>query len=158
MILCILLCWPKARSTFTLNRQLGTRTTIATDSHLTALQWARLRLVLIERGMVSWYYAPHVWAAYAQWDPSLAHPRPLVLTDGGPPSSEYLPVASCPVEGTDRTATLYAQDETWKQWLKTRHVSRPLDRYPAVMRPLADGPYAPHNNALEDVQRLRWPW
>lgn len=158
LIVCIVLCWPKARSTFTLTRELGARTTITTDSYLTAARWARLRLVLIEQGLVSWYYDAHTWAAYAQREAAPAALRPLVLTDGGTPAPGYRPVASRPVEGTQQVARLYARDEAAETWLRTRPTLRPVDRYPAIMRPLAKGPFSPHENLLSDLELLRWPW
>ena len=158
LVLCIVLCWPRARHTFTTNRDLGRMTTITTDEYMTAARWARLRLTLIEQHQVSWYFGQHVWVAYSERDSNPREFRPLVLTDQDPPSPEYLLVAERPIEGTDRTAKLYAQQERWIHWLNTRRVWPPLQRYATVMRPLADGPYSPHNNRLEDVQRLGWPW
>jgi len=157
LVFCIFLCWPKQRQTFTLNRDLGARTTIAThgDSYLTAVQWARLRLVLIEQG--SWYFDAHTWVAYSQLDPRPAQPRSLVLTDGGPPSSAYYLVASRPVEGTQSTARLYARGGSEK-WINEQTVLRPPERYPTVFRPLAEGRFSPHNNRLLDLELLRWPW
>jgi len=158
LVLCIIVCWPAQRRTFTLNRLLGARTTMATDDYLTAVQWARLRLVLIEQQQVSWYYDAHTWAAYSELDPAPQRQPPLVLTDGGPPAPGYHLIASRPVEGTERVAKLYARDAWSEQWLAEQTALRPLERYPIIFRPLADGPYSPHNNQLTDFELLQWPW
>jgi len=157
LIACIVLCWPAARPAFTLNRQLGEQTTIAADDYLTAARWARLRYTMKENGTMSWDCDQHTWVTYSQLD-GLKHPRPLVLTGGGPPAPAYRLIASQRLEQTDVVVRLYARDERWVKWLATRRPLRPLERYPAVFRPLADGVFSPHNNTLEDVPRLRWPW
>jgi len=157
LIVCIALCWPKMRTTFTLNRQLGTNTVVLTDSRIAAYRWARLHQVLEDQGKVSWHIGPHTWATYARWNPKPARLWPFVLSGGEPPSPTHVLIASRRVEGTGRTARLYAQNEPWVAWLATRQARPPLERYPIVMRPLADGPYSPHNSGKEDVPRLKWP-
>lgn len=74
-----LVCWPVERQTFTLNRQLGAATTIATKSPQEAVEWARLRHILRRDGSMSWDCDEHTWALYAELDPTLGAPRPLVL-------------------------------------------------------------------------------
>jgi len=157
LAVCIAICWPAARETFTLNRELGAQTTIATDDYLTAAQWARLRHTLRRRELMSWDCDQHTWVAYSQLDPALANPRPFVLTGAVPPPDDYRLIASAHIEGTEMTAGLYARDRQWAAWLRSRRPLRPLDRYARVFRLLADGPYSPHNNLLEDVRRLHWP-
>ncbi len=159
-MLCIALCWPAARATFTLNRELGQQTTITADSYTTAVSWTRLRYAMRQQGVISWDCDQHTWAAYARWD-AVAAPdclRPFVLTEGGPPTPEYQLLASWPAGAGRAAARLYVSNPWRGEWLATQRPLMPLDRYPIVLRPLADGPFSPHNNTLEDVQRLRWPW
>ncbi len=158
VIVCLAVCWPKARATFTLNRELGRRTTIATDDYLTAVRWARLRYTLREQGVMSWDCDQHTWVVYAQRDARLTDPRSLLLAPSGTSVPGYRPQARRRLAATDLDVTLYARDDDWVRWLSTAQPLRPLDRYPAVFRPLAGGLYSPHNNPLEDVQRLHRPW
>jgi hypothetical protein len=181
VLLCIALAWPAARSTFTLNRQLGEQTTILTDSYLQAITWARVRYDMRTQGVMSWDCDQHSWTAYAALDKAPKSLRPLVLTDGGPPAPGYRLLARRPIEGTDRVARLYASDQpgtvpifvagghkngtvpfapSSAAWLANQKPLRPLQRYPLVFRPLADGTYSPHNNTIQDVPRLQWlvPW
>jgi hypothetical protein len=153
LLLCLWVCWPQARSAFSSNRDLGRLTTIATNDELTAATWARLRLSMRAAGMMSWDCDEWTWVVYAELDPRLLAPRPLVLTDGGPPSPEYRLLATRPVEDTSAVAKLYYRGEAIKEWLRSQHPKRPLERYPCLLRPLADGKYSPHNNDLED---MRW--
>ena len=157
LLVCIAASWPMARPVFTLNRQLGRVTTIATDDYLTAVQLTRLRYAMKEQGVISWDCDQHTWAEYSQLDAGLSRPRPLVLTEGKAPTPAYRLVASAPIEGTEIVARLYARGEHWTEWMRTRRPMRPLARYATVFIPLADGPYSPHNNSLEDVRRLYWP-
>jgi hypothetical protein len=151
---CLVVCWPSERATFTLNRQLGMQTTFATDSYLTAVHWARLRYLLRSQGIMSWDCDQHSWVAYAEQDAELRDPRPLVITDGDPPTPEYRLVASRRVEGTDAIAKLYTRDLNLIHWLSTRRPLRPTERYPVLFSPLAEGVYSPHGNMLEDLQRF----
>ena len=154
LLLCLTLCWPHARQTFTLNRELGERTTIATDDELTAATWARVRLVLRTEDLQSWDCDPWTWVVYAQRDARTSQPHAFLLTDDGPPSSDYRLLASRGVEGTATVARLYVRSGPWRDWLATQHPLEPRDRYPWAMRPLAAGLYSPHQNTLEDVRRL----
>jgi hypothetical protein len=156
LLLCIALAWPAARATFATNRQLGQQTTILTGDYLKAVTWARVRIVLKDRGLMSWDCDEHTWVAYAELDAAPEALRPLVLTDGRPPAPGYRLLAERPVEGTAMVARLYARDSQWAEWLKQQQPVRPLPRYPVIFRPLADGPYSPHNNSLDDVPRLHW--
>ena len=113
-----------------------------------------MRLVLRSEGLQSWDCDPWTWVVYAQRDARPKEPRPLVLTDGGPPSSDYRLLASRDVEGTAVVARLYVRNGPWADWLASQHAMEPLDRYPWALRPLAAGPYSPHQNMLEDVRRL----
>ena len=155
LLVCLWICWPKARSTFTLNRALGERTTIATQSDLTAATWARVRYVMHDEKIQSWDCDQWTWVVYAGRD--LRQPRPLLLTDGGPPSPDYRLLASQPVEGTVVVARLYCRDPASADWLAAQRPPEPLERYPWVFQPLARGLYSPHENTLQDVRRLRWP-
>ncbi len=156
ILICTGLCWPKARATFTLNRELGLNTTIATDDYLTAVRWARLRYAMREQGVISWDCDQHTWVAYAQKDAAPQNPGPLVLTDRDLPSTEYRLLMQ---DGSTADAIkLYTRDARWAQRLSSPRPLRPLDRYPWIFHPLADGPFSPHNNLLTDVQRIKRPW
>ncbi len=155
VVICIGLCWPTARQTFTLNRQLARKTTVTTDDYATAVQWARIRYRLKQQGLAPWDFDQHTWAGYAELDASMACPRPFVLSDG-PPPPDYLAVYAHVNPQTGAAIVLYAQDADRRlKRLAEQRPLRPLDRYPPILRPLADGPFSPHNNALEDVFRLR---
>jgi len=150
--------WPVERQTFTLNRELGTNTTIATDDYLTAVDWARIRHRFQAAGVLPWECDHHTWVAYAELDATPAHPRALVLTDGDPPTPEYELVFSHFDEGTDKTIRLYTRDPEWLARLKEQPPSEPIYRYPLVFWPLARGTYSPHESPVQDVPRLHWPW
>jgi hypothetical protein len=156
-LLCIVLAWPAARQTFTLNRRLGQQTTIATDSYMQAVTWARVRYVAKETNVMPWDCDQHTWVAYAARSARPETYLPFVLTDGGPPGVGYRLLAARQVEGTQTVAKLYARDQQWADWLAGEQPLRPTVRYAAVFAPLADGLYSPHNNTLQDVQRLHWP-
>ena len=158
LVLCIWLCWPAERATFVLNRELGMRTTITTRSYSTAVRWARLRHELKQRNVMSWDCDEYTWVAYAEPEEDPRDPRPLLLTDRGAPPAGYRLATSLAVAGTENEVRLYVRDTRWTGQLAKRHPLRPLRRYPFVFRPLAYGPYSPHNNPLEDVRRLCWPW
>jgi hypothetical protein len=151
---CIALCWPAQRQTFTLNRELGERTTIATDDELNAAQWARLIVDLKSLGKMSWECDPWTWVAYAELDPSSASARPLLLTAGDAPPG-YRLLASKALAATAVVAKLYARDDATEQWLESQHPLEPQDRYPRVFRPLASGQFSPHDNGLPDTRHLR---
>ncbi len=155
LVVCIFVCWPIARQTYTLNRRLGKHTTIATDDYLTAVQWSRIRHDLKSGGATAFDCDQHTWVAYAELDPAMNDPRKLVLTESGPPTPEYRPVDLPAGKFSHTTARLYTSDPAWSRRFLAREPLRPLQRYPLVFRPLADGPYSPHNNTLEDVRRLR---
>ena len=155
LVICIIICWPADRQTYTLNRQLGTHTTIATDDYLTAVQWARIRHDLKSGGVMAFDCDQHTWVAYADLDSDMNKPRTLVLTDDGPPTPEYRPVDLPAADFSHPTGRLYTRDPAWTERFLAQEPLRPLERYPLVFRPLADGPYSPHNNTLEDVRRLR---
>lgn len=158
-IVCIALCWPVQTPTFTLNRQLGRQTTVRTDDYMTAVRWARLRYAMKQQGLMSWDCDQHTWAAYAELDPQLSDPRPLVLTDKGPPGPAYRLVPLPHEQGKRPVAELYVLRHCgWLDWLCTRNPPGPLLRYPKIFIPLADGVFSPHNNLLEDVPRLRRRW
>jgi hypothetical protein len=159
LIVCLVLCWPAKRQTFTLNRQLGGMTTFATDSYLTAVQWGRLRDRLRDQGLLSWDCDQHTWVAYSQLDAEPENPRPFLVTTAVPRSADYELIAVRPVEGLPVVARLFVRDPK-KQlgWMSTQRPLGPLERYPAILRPLADGPYSPHNNQIEEKRRLRDFW
>ena len=157
VLLCIAVCWPNARATFTLNRALGQNTTMATDSYLTAVRWAGIRHALRRQGVMSWDCDRHTWAAYAELDPDLESPRPLILAAERPSDLSYRPIPLLPGEATDPGVTLYAFEGQSRLWFPAEGPPGPLDRYPTVFCPLADGLFSPHNNPLQDVRRLRRP-
>ncbi|NQU22964.1 MAG: hypothetical protein HQ567_16935, partial [Candidatus Nealsonbacteria bacterium] len=165
-LVCLVVCWPAARQTYTLNRWLGKQTTIATDDYLTAVHWAHAC------GNVTAFDCDrYTWVGYAELAPKLDDPRTLVLTVGEPPGPDYRPVdhegaavqlhegvaVELPPQPavSQTTVRLYTRDPAWTERFLAREPLRPLQRYPWVLRPLADGPYSPHNNTLEDVRRLR---
>ena len=155
---CLVVCWPAARSTFTLNRQLGQQTTIVADDYLRAVVLARVRYTLKDAGRMSWDCDQHSWVVYSERLDRPARLRAFVLTADGPPAPGYRLLGQRPVEGTSIVAKFYARDEAAAAWLAGQKPLRPLDRYPRVFRPLADGIFSPHNNTLQDVQRLHWPF
>lgn len=141
---------------FTLNRELGRQTTILTDRYLSAATWARLRRVLRDGRQMGWNCDAWTWVIYSEVTSRPLELRPLVLTDDTVPSSGYSLLASRPVEGTAIVARLFCRSKQVEQWLKTASSSEPVDRYPWVYQPLATGDYSPHDNRIEDVQRLGW--
>ena len=158
IVICLAIAWPRARATFTLNRELGEQTTILTADRLTAATWARVRLEAKDQGVMSWECDAWTWVAYAELDPRPQRLRPFVLTDGGPPSPEYRLLASRRVEGTATVAKLYAREKVWADWLGEQRPPRPTERYAWVFQPLATGRFSPHDNDLQDVRRLWWPF
>jgi len=156
LLVCILVCWPAQRQTFTINRMVGNNTTITTDSYEKAVRWTTLRFQLQREGILSWDCDQHTWAAYAKLEEKPEFTLPLVLTDSEKPVADYLLLASGRVEGSDATIRLYAENKYCADRLQQQKPLRPLQRYPLVFRPLADGIYSPHNNTLEDVRRLEW--
>ncbi len=155
LIACIAVCWPAQRETFTLNRQLGHRTTIATDSYVDAIVWARIRIALRPRGIMSWDCDPHTWVAYSELDASLTNPRDFVLTTGAAPSPNYLLLWQQPVVDGGNIVKLYARNREAAGWLASQTGMRPTKRYAPIFQLLADGVYSPHNNNLPDVKRLQ---
>lgn len=156
ILLCVGVCWPKQRATFNLNRALGEQTTILTDRYLSAATWARVRLVLRSQQAMGWNCDAWTWVTYAERASRPCELRPLVLTDGEAPAPEYWLLAARPVEGTAIVARLYCRSKAVEEWLKTSSSPEPRDRYPWVYRPLAAGDFSPHDNKIEDVQRLGW--
>ncbi len=143
LMVCLGLSWPARRETFVLNRHLGQQTTFATDLYPEAVQWARLRYGLQASGQLSWDCDQHTWVAYADLDRELGNPRPLLVTTVPPVSQEYELFAIGIPDGAARTVGLYARDPELLQWLKSQQPLRPLERYPLIFRPLADGPFSP---------------
>ncbi len=156
ILLCIVVCWPKQRVCFTLNRELGQQTTILTDRYLAAATWARVRLVLRNQHLMGWNCDAWTWVTYSEMASQPHELRPLVLTDGEAPAPGYWLLASHPVEGTATVVRLYCRSKQVEEWLKTASSPDPVDRYPWVYRPLATGDYSPHDNRIQDVQRLGW--
>jgi hypothetical protein len=156
LLFCIWLCWPIARTTFTLNRELGAKTTITTDSYQTAVTWARLRYPLRGGGHLSWDCDQHTWVVYAELDPESKSSRPLVLTRGNPPGPNYRRLLAERSSLTGRVLSLYSSDPQTEQWLRQQDPPRPLDRFAKVFAPIADGPLSVHNTSVEDVERLKW--
>ena len=116
---------------------------------------------------MGWNCDAWTWVAYSEMTSRPPDLRPLVLTDGEAPESGYwldgeaLPsrywlLASRPVEGTATVARLYCRSKEVEEWLKKASSPEPVDRYPWVYQPLAAGDYSPHDNRIQDVQRLGW--
>ena len=154
IVVCIALSWPAQRTTFTLNRDLGVQTTFATDSYETAAQWSRLQQAMRARNVISWDCDRHTWVAYSELNANTENSRPFLVMTGRPPFG-YQPIVARQVEGSAAIAVLFARDPEPVQWMRSQQPLRPLQRYPLLFRPLADGLYSPHNNWLEDVRRLR---
>jgi hypothetical protein len=139
LAICIGLCWPPLRPTFTLNRELGAATTFQTDSLEEAYRWGRIAPELYERGDVGWEFAYQSWVGYAELEaapapseghvscPSDGKPRPLVVTDRVPPSPEYQIV----FESADGVK-LYSRDRHVTEWLACQHPLAGAQRYPWV--------------------------
>jgi hypothetical protein len=155
LLLCLGLSWPAERRTFVLNRQFGEQTTFATSSYPEAVQWARLRYGLQTSGVLSWECDQHTWVAYADLDQKLSEPRPLLVTSDPPPSADYQLIAIGMQNSSHRSVRVYTRDPELALWLAGQDPLRPLERYPFIFRPLAEGPFSPHQNQLEDVRRIR---
>ncbi len=154
LLLCLGLSWPAERSTFVLNRRLGEATTFATDSYPEAVQWARMRYGLQAGGLLSWDCDQHTWVAYAERDRQSLNPRPVLVTPIPPPGTDYRLLAVGRTGDGSQTVGLYLRDPALADWLSNQDPPRPLERYPWIFRPLADGPFSPHNNRLEDTRRV----
>jgi hypothetical protein len=151
LVVCLVLSWPNQRATFVLNRELGAQTTFATESYETAAYWSRIMESMRLSGLISWDCDRHTWLGYAEY--SLAANRPLLVTTEPMPQG-YQPLVVHPLELARRIAVLSTRDPDRIRWLSSQQPLRPVDRYPGIFLPLADGPYSPHNNRLEDVRRF----
>jgi hypothetical protein len=158
LLFCIWFCWPVERATFTLNRELGAKTTITTDSYEEAVLWARIQNSMRSFGDMSWDCDPHTWVAYSQLDSQLKAPRPLVLTISEAPGPQYHLVAKEQLAGTTIEVKLFARSPQDMAWLIRQRPAEPPGRYARVFIPIAAGPYSPHKNFATDVIRLQWPW
>lgn len=132
---CIFLCWPASRPEFTLNRELGAVTTFQTDSYQQACRWGRIASELYDRGHVGWQIGEHTWASYSQRDARPAAPRPLVVTDGVVPATEYQLVFE-----SAKGVKLYCRDSRTIRWAASRRPPAGPDRSAAVFRPIAVAP------------------
>ncbi len=140
LLLCIWICWPVERSTFTLNRELGAKTTFRTDSYEEACRWMRVSdgaRQLYESKHLGWYIGQHTWIHYSQLDADPADARPLVVTDGPAPSPEYRLVRQW-----DGGVKLYCRDPETLRWAARQRPSSGPDRCPPVFQPIAIGPFA----------------
>ena len=137
----------------------ASRCVAATDSYLRAVQWGRIRDRLRGHGILSWDCDQHTWVAYSELDAQPENPRPFLVTTTVPPTADYVPIAVRPVEGLPDVAYLFSRDPNQLRWMSTQQPPLgPLKRYPPIFRPLADGPYSPHNNNIEEKRRLRDFW
>ena len=132
LALCIALCWPVSRPTFTLNRQLGAVTTFVAGSREDAWRWGRIARELYEQGKFGWYVGEHTWVHYSQLAKDPAAPRPLLVTDGLPSAAEYGLVFES-AEGVK----LYCRDPHQIPWLARQRPSAGPDRFPWVFQPIA---------------------
>lgn len=146
LLVCIGLCWPVARPVFTLNRKLGAATTFLTDSYEVACRRAKLIHPLYDRGLISWEVGPHTWLGYSQLAARPAGQRPLVVTEGPPPSAGYQLLFESP-HGPPPRARLYCNDPRWAEWLTNQHPLAGPDRFPWILRPIAVAPKPPDNVA-----------
>jgi hypothetical protein len=149
LLVCVGLSWPMHREAFVLNRHLGEQTTFATDSYPEAVQWARVRYGMQSSGVLSWDCDQHTWVAYAELDRETTAISPLLVTVDSPSSPEYALFVIGGQDAAGRTIRLYTSDPKLRIWLASQKPLRPLDRYPLIFRPLAEGRFSPHQNLLE---------
>jgi len=135
LAVCIVLCWPVSRPTFTLNRQLGAETTFQTDSYQEACIWGRITADLYNRGDLGWQLGQHTWASYSELNAQPAEPRALLITKGTAPSADYKFV----LESADGVK-LYCRDLDRLRWFASQRPSIGPDRCPRLFRPIAISP------------------
>ena len=136
LLACIGLCWPASRPQFTLSHELGAVTTFQTDSYEEAVHWAPLVHSLWKDRVVSWKAEPHTWVLYSERAARPAVWRPLLVTDGPPPTPEYRLLAERP----ERKVKLYCRDPQWAAWLLGHHPPIGPDRVPWLLRAAAVSP------------------
>ena len=139
--ICLVLCWPRTRPVFTLNRELGSYTTFQTDSYETACRWARMfdRLdyaVLYEIGAVSWTVGPHNWVDYSELAIQPLEPRPLLVTnEDRPPGYAPQPLIVSP-EGVK----IFVRDPRVLEWAQSRRPLTAPARFPHLFQKIAPLP------------------
>jgi hypothetical protein len=137
--ICLVLCWPLERPTFTLNRDFGQLTTFQTDSYEEAVLWARIAEPLYEQELLGWQIGQHTWVGYSERAGRLIAARPLVVTTGEPPSAEYELVFESN-EGPTAGVKLYCRDEEVLGWMADQRPWSGVERCPWVFRGIAIAP------------------
>jgi len=135
LAVCLVLSWPAARPVFMLNRELGAITTFQTDDFREACLWARICGALYEQGHLGWQIGQHTWAAYAECTARPAAPRPLLVTAGARPSTQYTLVFQSP-EGVK----LFCRDPQWLRWAAEQQPAAGPQRFPWTLQPIAIAP------------------
>jgi hypothetical protein len=131
--ICLVLCWPRSRPTFTLNRELGANTTYQTNSYEDACRWADV-VLLYDLGVTSWPAGPHVWLAYSKLEAEPSERRPVLVTMAAGPPGYVLRAES---ELTGLKLYLDANRSDWLRWAATRRPESGPDRFPWVFQPIA---------------------
>lgn len=134
ILVCLIECWPPSRPTFTLNRDLGAKTTFLTDSYKEACRLSKLIHPLYYRGSIGWEAGPHAWVQYSELSAKPAAWRPFVVTDGPPPAPDYELHFRSP-DGIN----LYCNDRRRALLLQTRPPAG-ADRFPWILRATAIAP------------------
>jgi len=149
LLLCIWVCWPMSRSTFTLNRELGAMTTFQTDSYEEACRWMRVSdgaRQFYNSKHLGWYIGQHTWIHYSHLnaDPPSpvadefdVDPAALVVTDAAAPSPEYRLVSEW-----DGGVKVYCRNPEALRWAVRQRASGGPDRFPPVFQPIAIAPFA----------------
>jgi len=135
LTLAIVVSWPPSRPIFTLNRELGAVTTFETDSYEEACRWGRIAGDLYRQGHLGWRIGEHTWAGYSQWAARPLEPRPLLITDGADPPSQYKLVYEA-----DNGVKLYSRDTVVCEWAAGQRPPAGAARCPAIFRPIAVTP------------------
>ncbi len=131
LIASIAVSWPRGRSVFELNRQLGAMTTFKTDSYEEACRWARITWNLYDRELLGWRIGPHTWVHYGQCSAARDDARPLVVTAAAVPAG-YV----CRFESPDGVK-FCTNNQQARQWIAAQRPADGLERSPLVYRPIA---------------------
>ena len=128
MCICLWVCWPPERTTFTLARRLGHITTFQTDTDFDATRWAGVAQGLYQAGIMSWDMGPQTWVQYSQVAANSPSPRALIVANSAPPPGYVLlmeaPVASVYVRAADRIEV--------EQLLRMNNANEATGRFPKI--------------------------
>ena len=137
--IAVVLCWPRHREPFVLNRTLGAETTFLTDSYEEACGWMRraeVTMDLYKEGQFGWYCGQHTWIHYAQLSAEPTDRRRLLVAKGAAPWPGYEPVFRW-----GDGVTLYCSDPQWLAWARRQQPPTGLDRCGPIFQPIAVGPF-----------------